>query len=47
MQMPDYGTGQGANQLPGAEAFSSSNMAPFLTKLFQVCADRVGWAHCT
>ena len=33
----DYGLGHGGMPMPaGGEAFSSSNMAPFLTKLFQI-----------
>ena len=35
--MPDYGPGAVGGALPAScEAFSSSNMAPFLTKLFQI-----------
>ena len=36
--LPDYGVGQQGGQLVpgGGDAFSSSNMAPFLTKLFQI-----------
>jgi len=36
MQMPDYSVGQAGAMGSAGETFGSSNMAPFLTKLFQI-----------